>query len=145
MLLIFDKRTGEADNTPRNDFPTVLSDFMTTLQIRLMTWFCGALVGKDTCGNRYYRSRRAKSRVSERRWVIYSGLDEASKVPAEWFGWLHKTEQDPPQPAPAWNWQKPHLPNMTGTRYAYRPHGHILEGARRPKATGDYEPWTPGD
>jgi NADH:ubiquinone oxidoreductase subunit len=27
---------------------------------------------------------------------------------------------------------------------AYRPPGSILAGGRRPKATGDYQPWTPG-
>jgi NADH:ubiquinone oxidoreductase subunit len=41
------------------------------------------------------------------------------------------------------DWQKDHLPNLTGTRYAYRPPGHILKGGKRDQATGDYEPWTP--
>jgi NADH:ubiquinone oxidoreductase subunit len=116
---------------------------MTTLQMRLMTWLRGSLVGTDAWGNRYYRDKKAPDAAKARRWVIYCGLDEASKVPAEWYGWLHRTTDDLPQPAPSWNWQKPHLPNLTGTRHAYRPHGHILEGSRRRKATGDYEPWTP--
>ena len=33
---------------------------------------------------------------------------------------------------------------LTGTDQAYRPPGHTLKGGRRAKATGDYEPWTPG-
>ena len=35
------------------------------------------------------------------------------------------------------------VPNLTGTKAAYRPPGHILKGGQRDKATGDYEAWTP--
>jgi len=40
-------------------------------------------------------------------------------------------------------WQQPHLPNLTGTKYAHRPEGHMLKGGKRAPATGDYEPWQP--
>lgn len=118
---------------------------MATLYTRVVTALRGEMVGTDAFGNRYYRSRNARSVASERRWVVYKGIDEASKVPADWFGWLHKSEAEPPRPQPEWNWQKPHLPNLSGTRYAYRPSGHLLEGGRRQRATGDYEAWNPGD
>jgi NADH:ubiquinone oxidoreductase subunit len=42
-------------------------------------------------------------------------------------------------------WEKPHIPNLTGTPAAYRPPGSTLASGRRPKATGDYQPWTPGN
>ena len=41
-------------------------------------------------------------------------------------------------------WWKPHRPNLTGTPGAQRPTGSTLAQGRRPKATGDYKPWTPG-
>ena len=41
-------------------------------------------------------------------------------------------------------WQKPHLPNLTGTPESYRPPGHDYQGGHRAPATGDYEAWTPG-
>ena len=41
-------------------------------------------------------------------------------------------------------WEKPHRPNLTGTPQAYRPAGSTLASGKRPKATGDYQPWTPG-
>jgi NADH:ubiquinone oxidoreductase subunit len=41
-------------------------------------------------------------------------------------------------------WWKPHRPNLTGTPGAHRPTGSTLAQGRRPKATGDYKPWTPG-
>jgi NADH:ubiquinone oxidoreductase subunit len=81
----------------------------------------------------------------ERRWVIYNGEIEASRVPPEWHVWLHHTSDEiPPEGGPPRQpWQKDHQPNLTGTGHAYRPPGHTLKGGRRDRATGDYEPWTP--
>jgi NADH:ubiquinone oxidoreductase subunit len=120
------------------------------LGTRIYSWLRGERVGSDQFGNRYYREKgggkvHADSLRKERRWVIYDGEVEASRVPAEWHGWLHHTTQDlPPEGGPAKRpWQKDHLPNLTGTAAAYRPPGHILQGGQRDKATGDYEPWVP--
>lgn len=112
---------------------------------RLFTRFFGELVGSDQFGNRYYLDRRTKGQKRERRWVMYNGEVEASRVPPEWHAWLHRTVVDPPTvSAPqAQPWQKPHLPNLTGTSQAYRPPGHTLKGGHRAKGTGDYEPWVP--
>jgi len=112
---------------------------------KLFTRFFGELVGSDQFGNRYYLDRRTKGQQRERRWVIYNGEVEASRVPPEWHGWLHRTVVAPPtvvapQVKP---WQKPHLPNLTGSAQAYRPPGHTLKGGHRAKGTGDYEPWVP--
>lgn len=111
---------------------------------RVFTWLHGELVGTDEFGNRYYLDKRTKGQPRERRWVLYKGAPEASKVPPEWHAWLHSHVGQPPvqgsQPKP---WQKPHLPNLTGTSQAYLPPGHTSMGGHRAKATGDYEPWTP--
>lgn len=109
----------------------------------------GRFVGSDSLGNRYYEQIEGVGAVGPlgrlRRWVTYTDLAEASKVPPEWHGWLHYTVDTPPTeerytPKP---WEKPHLPNMTGTPEAYRPAGSILGAGQRPKATGDYKPWRP--
>lgn len=109
------------------------------------TWFMGELVGADEFSNRYYRSRGRKLQGRERRWVLYKGQVEASKVPPEWHAWLHHTTDAPltESAVRAWPWQKKHMPNPTGTRQAYLPAGHDLKGGRRAPASGDYEPWTP--
>jgi NADH:ubiquinone oxidoreductase subunit len=120
-----------------------------TFGTQLWTWRFGELVGEDEQGNRYYRTRGGKidpTLLFERRWVIYNGYAEASRVPADWHGWLHHVVDVPPtqlnyKPR---EWEKPHVPNMTGTPRAYRPSGSTLASGRRPKATGDYQPWTPG-
>ncbi len=116
-----------------------------TIGTRLFTWLCGERVGRDSAGNRYYRNRKRRRGRRERRWVIYSGPIEASKVPPDWHGWLHHTTDTVPPEGGGDKkpWQKDHLPNQTGSPGAYRPPGHVLSGDRRDPATGDYEPWRP--
>lgn len=104
----------------------------------------GEKVGEDALGNAYYRAKPRKGYKRERRWVMYDGAPEASTVPPEWHGWLHHQNDDiPSEESFRRPWQKPHQPNMTGTSGAYRPPGHVLEGGKRDKATGDYEAWKP--
>lgn len=102
----------------------------------------GVEVGRDAEVNVYYRSRDGK-----RRWVVYNGPAEASRVPADWHVWLHGAGRDvrPPseRPIPAKRWEKPHAPNPTGTELAYVPSGALSRGGLRPRATGDYEAWVP--
>jgi NADH:ubiquinone oxidoreductase subunit len=103
-------------------------------------------VGTDPAGNKYYRAHPRPGYARERRWVVYKGVPEATNVPPEWHGWLHHQQDAFPsadRPSPRRPWQKPHAPNRTGTKLAYRPPGHILEGGKRDKATGDYEAWSP--
>ena len=110
----------------------------------LFTRLHGELVGTDAFGNRYYIDRRTKGKKRERRWVMYKGAPEASKVPPEWNAWLHWNLAQPPvQGAQRKAWQKPHVPNLTGSDQAYLPPGHTLMGGHRARASGDYEPWTP--
>ena len=105
-------------------------------------------IGKDEYGNHYYRTRGGKIDPTlgfERRWVIYNGYAEASTIPPAWHGWMHHTVDVPPtdETYRAHEWEKPHRPNLTGTPAAYRPSGSTLARGRRPRATGDYKPWTP--
>ncbi|WP_395671850.1 NADH:ubiquinone oxidoreductase subunit NDUFA12 [Phenylobacterium sp.] len=107
----------------------------------------GVLVGKDELGNRYYEARDARDSYGKhkRRWVIFNGYAEASKVSPDWHGWLHYTFDEPPTvaPLPRRAWEKDHRPNLSGTIHAYRPKGSLARGGERQKATGDYEAWSP--
>ena len=116
------------------------------LWIKLRTWFKGELVGNDFFGNQYYREK-GKETIKERRWVIYKGLPEASKIPVQWHGWLHHLTENPlhVEMIKRWPWEKDHLPNLSGTPYAYRPPGHFFAGGKRNLATGDYVPWNPNE
>ena len=56
-----------------------------TIGIRFTAWRRGRLVGQDELGNRYYEAkddRDSYDRGRPRRWVIFKGYAEASKVPA---------------------------------------------------------------
>ncbi|MGI9477864.1 MAG: NADH:ubiquinone oxidoreductase subunit NDUFA12 [Hyphomicrobiaceae bacterium] len=106
----------------------------------------GRFVGEDDNGNKYYEQQSGVGSLGRpRRWVTYEREADPSQVPPEWHGWLHHTVDTPPTeesytPRP---WQKPHRSNKTGTPEAYRPDGSILTPAERPRATGDYQAWTP--
>ena len=107
----------------------------------LTTWFSGQPVGKDGFGNRYYQSKDGK-----RRWVIYAGTVEASRVPPDWHGWMHHTFEHLPtqEKLKRKSWEAEHVPNLTGTAAAYHPEGSLWSEGKRPPATGDYEAWRPG-
>ncbi|MBC7133283.1 MAG: NADH:ubiquinone oxidoreductase subunit NDUFA12 [Roseovarius sp.] len=109
-----------------------------TLNTQIYTWRNGVRVGEDAEGNTFYQSRDGK-----RRWVIFNGEAEASRISPEWHGWLHHTYAEPPteRPLPRKPWEKPHQENLTGTPLAYAPAGSI----RRPTPVErrDYEAWQP--
>jgi len=111
-----------------------------TVGTALWTWRKGVKVGADDQGNAYYSSKDGV-----RRWVIYKGEAEASRVPPEWHRWLHYTTDVPPsERAPVVKpWEKPHQPNLSGTSGAYFPQGSLHNPAERAKGTGDYEAWRP--
>lgn len=112
---------------------------MSHLGTRLLSWWKGELAGADQFGNRYYRIQS-----SDRRWVLYRGLVEASKVPPEWHAWLHRISDEIPVSAPKRRiWQREHLPNLTGTKRAYRPAGDLDRGGQHAPAAGDYQAWRP--
>jgi len=128
--------------------------------MRIFTWWNGAtigtlfdigrrgvFVGKDEQGNRYYEEKRPSLEGRKRRYVVYDGLAEASRVPPDWHGWLHYTIDEPPTVAPLkrQRWEKPHVPNLTGTVHAYRPQGSLARGGVRQTSSSDYEAWSPDE
>ncbi|RVQ69369.1 NADH:ubiquinone oxidoreductase subunit NDUFA12 [Croceicoccus ponticola] len=125
---------------------------------KIFTWWDGATfgtlldtsrhgqkVGTDAQGNAYYRAKKPNSLGHERRWVIYEGANDASRVPAEWHGWLHGSFDGVPESnlPPPRIWEVDYTPNATGTEGAYRPSGALEKGGVRARATGDYEAWSP--
>lgn len=117
-----------------------------TITTRLYTYFKGTNVGDDIFGNRYFTESKAPKQGRAKRWVLYKGMAEPSKVPADWFGWLHYTTDVVPSTqskAHHHAWEKQHVPNLTGTKRAYAPTGSLRGVARHDKSTADYEAWKP--
>jgi NADH:ubiquinone oxidoreductase subunit len=123
------------------------------IMAKIFTWWDGATIGtaifsarhgveigQDDAGNRYYQSKDGA-----RRWVIYDGANDASRVSPDWHGWLHHTHDGEPESylPPARGWEHDATGNLTGTNAAYRPSGALEKGGKRPRATGDYVPWNP--
>ena len=105
-----------------------------TLGTFIYTLFVGKFVGSDEFGNKYY------SNSKEKRWVIYKNSVEASKIPPEWYLWIHfmtknKLSGDPNR----FTWQKKHQENLTGTKEAYKPEGSLASDSK--KNIKKYETW----
>jgi NADH:ubiquinone oxidoreductase subunit len=111
---------------------------VSTLNTAFFTWRHGVKVGEDAQGNIFYRSRDGK-----KRWVIYNGESEASRISPDWHGWLHHTWDELPTEKPLARkvWEKPHQENLTGTDAAYLPEGSIRRAT--PAQRRDYEAWSP--
>lgn len=91
-------------------------------------------MGVDEFGNEYFQDRKNK------RFVVYKGISEPSKVPAEWHGWLHYATDIAPVKINTHklSWQKIHLPNLTGTKYAYSP-----KNSETVNTSAHYQSWKP--
>ena len=101
-----------------------------TFGTKLKTFFTGKLRGKDSFGNKYYENKKGE------RWVIYSDEIDASKIPVEWYSWIHYMQnkiQDK-HTLEKYEWQKPHQPNLTGTDKAYYPNKNINEIGKKYKS-----------
>jgi len=80
-----------------------------TFGTRLQTLLFGKLVGQDNFGNKYYQSKNGK------RWIIYKDEVDASKIPNEWYSWIHFTNNkiENLHELRKFDWQKPHQHNLT--------------------------------
>ena len=89
-----------------------------TLGTRIYTFLNGRLVGKDEFGNKYFENKK-----KNKRWVIYSGEIDASKISNDWYSWIHFTKNkiEFKTNIKKYDWQQPHSENKTGTSKAYHP------------------------
>jgi NADH:ubiquinone oxidoreductase subunit len=106
----------------------------------LWSWLHGRKVGEDALGNVYLENKSG-----DRRWVMYEGSNDVSRVPPEWYSWLTRQIDAVPDEAlpPPPKFLKTPAPNLTGTPLAYRPTGALERGGHRQAASGDYQAWTP--
>lgn len=99
----------------------------------LFTKIFGTCAGKDLYGNQFYFYKKSGR---EKRWVIYKGICDPSKIAAEWHSWLHFINNDTPK-APKKTWS----PNTTGTKFL---HNSISSIENIPQTTLKYyEGWNP--
>ena len=82
-----------------------------------------------------------KNNYRERRFVIYKGIVEASKVPQEWNAWLHHVTDKPPLENKKLSWLKDHSPNLTGSPFAYE----YQDQKKTKKVKNIYTTWSPDE
>lgn len=104
--------------------------------IIIFTLFFGKQVGKDHWGNRYYQSKGFLA-FKAKRWVLFVGSKEPSKVPPHWDMWLKKIIDKPINNPNKLFWQKERLPNFTGTDLAHNP----TKYNKTIKSYNNYQPW----
>ena len=107
-----------------------------TLGTRIYTFLSGNLVGQDEFGNKYYENKK-----KNKRWVIYKGEIDASKISNQWYSWIHFTKNkiELNKNIKKYSWQKPHKDNKTGTEKAYKPN----KISNKSKNFKKYETWKP--
>ena len=103
-----------------------------TLGTRIYTFLFGKKVGEDQFGNKYYESKSGK------RWIIYKGEIDATKIPNNWYSWIHFTKNkiENFHEFKKYEWQKPHLSNQTGTENSYHPNK-----SNNNETSKKYKPW----
>ncbi len=109
-----------------------------TLGTKLFTFIRGKQVGTDNENNKFYVHKKN----SQKRWIIYNGLMDASRIPAEWHDWLHhRTDEIPNESDKKLNWYKMHKENSTGTNESYSPNASKDKEPAILKK--NYKPWRP--
>jgi len=100
----------------------------------LYTLFFGKFVGSDEFGNKYYSNSKGK------RWVVYKGRVESTKIPPQWHLWIHfLNNKIPENNLKKYEWQKKYQENLTGTDKAYKPKGSLSSGIKN--NIKKYENW----
>ena len=90
-----------------------------TFGTRVFTFLNGKKVGSDSDGNIFYVHKKN----ANKRWVIYNGLMDASRIQAIWHDWIHHRTDEIPNQQDLENldWYKHHKSNTTGTIDSYFP------------------------
>lgn len=92
--------------------------FINSLWVKLFT----KQIGADQFCNKYFVGKSTNYLGHPKRFVIYNGRNESSKVPPMWHAWLHYLNDEiPNNDNELYDWQQKHIPNLTGTKHAYNP------------------------
>jgi NADH:ubiquinone oxidoreductase subunit len=121
-----------------------LKKLTTSLYLKIF----GELTHVDEYGNHYYQTKKQDTLGRHKRYCIYRGISEASKIPAAMHLWMHHQTENPVNKNKKYFWQKAHIPNLTGTQYSFTPRKKSIafEEKNASKQTPKhYTPWNPNE
>ena len=111
-----------------------------TVGTRIWSFLNGYKVGEDIFGHVYLRNKN-----DTKRWVLYDGDVDSTKVPPEWNAWLRYTSNIIPTLQKKYAWEKEHKKNQTGSKNLYNPSASVLNSSNNKKKKSEYESWSPKD
>lgn len=96
--------------------------------VRIYLNFAGTKVGVDDYGNKYFELKRTDSFGRKKRYCLYNGKPEASKISPEWFPFMHYQIEasDVIKNRKQYKWQRNALPDLTLSEIKYLPKNHPL-------------------
>ena len=128
VVIIDDLSTGYKRLIPKNvklyecniNNTYKIEKIITSIKFDLVMHFAGFIKVEESVLNpeKYYENNKGK-----KRWVIYSSEIDATKIPVEWYSWMHFTPNriEKKHDLEKYDWQKPHQSYLSGTDEAYYP------------------------
>ena len=114
--------------------------FLTYLKL----FFTANYIGEDSYKNKYYESKKRKDYLGrKKRFCIFNGIVEASKIPSNWHAWIHHNSNVAIEHQ-KYFWMKSHIPNLTGTLHSFQPNHHTqfnVYGNNSINKNKNYTPW----
>ena len=96
----------------------------------------------NTCGFLDEARQEGVETILEIEEMKNNGKIEASKIPQVWNAWLHHmTDELPETSIRKFSWIKEHVPNLTGTPYAYE----YKDKKDKKKIKNIYSTWSPNE
>ena len=88
----------------------------------------GNKVGEDEYGNQFFELKRVDYLGRRKRYCLYKGSPEASKISPEWHPFMHYQidAKDVKTTFRQYKWQKPYVPDTTLSQNKYLPKEHPL-------------------
>ena len=106
--------------------------FMMKFLVKIYLNFFGEKVGEDEYGNQFFELKQKDYLGRKKRYCLYHGSVEASKISPEWHPFMHYQidAKDVCQTFKQYKWQKSYVPDVTLSEVKYLPKNHQLYNSK---------------
>ncbi len=101
--------------------------------VKIYLFLFATKVGEDEYGNSFFELKRKDYLGRKKRYCLYNGVVEASKISPEWHPFMHyQIDVDEVKKTfKQYKWQKPATPITTLSKDKYLPKNHILNAQKK--------------